>query len=167
MAQTVARISSSNCVPCVRMAYDSPAGVRRRYPFPAAYVLRPALSRRSLTANLLIRRGGDKPQLVVDKCVSLHQTGPYARPICELRVAVRIPVGTLGFPKEEDEYGARRCAQFRYVRHELFFPLSLPTLPRLRTSSCPPLVARLLFLSRGPPFFSQTTAFFRTDAWTR
>ena len=29
------------------------------YPFPAAYVLRPALSRRSLSANLLIRRGGD------------------------------------------------------------------------------------------------------------
>ena len=29
------------------------------YPVPAAYVLRPALSRRSLSANLLIRRGGD------------------------------------------------------------------------------------------------------------
>ena len=31
----------------------------KTYPFPAAYVLRPALSRRSLSANLLIRRGGD------------------------------------------------------------------------------------------------------------
>tara|TARA_B110001450_G_scaffold79537_1_gene75426 strand:- start:1845 stop:2318 length:474 start_codon:yes stop_codon:yes gene_type:complete len=33
------------------------------YPFPAAYVLRPALSRISLSANLLIRRGGDTREL--------------------------------------------------------------------------------------------------------